>query len=155
MRILLIILLCAACQSKTLRSPQNKATLEPTPEQSVEIEAVIEYSPRQAQDLDNAILLNHQIQACLRLAYDIRETHFSVGMEGFIRQSGSVEKLNIRSQDQSLKACLQNVLSRLNLGSGGQGPFKMHVNRAQNTGKKGKSLILDLSEGPNSIKKWQ
>lgn len=155
-----VALACAACQSASKRTdaggtglPSGKVTAQII-ENRVQIETQIAYAPRRFPEMENGILLNKDVQGCLRNAPGIREEAFSVGLEGHLRYTGAVESFVAETDTESLGACLNQAFMTINFNRGRMGPFKLRVIRSKpplDDGKKPKGILLEL-EG---LKKWE
>jgi len=150
--VFVLLVLCSACKSKPSKdkSPHSKASLEAVTN-TVEIDSVVAYCPRRSQELADAILLNPKVHACLRMDPGVRDPQFAVGVEGQLDYKGLVENVQVMSASETLRDCLRKQLPAIHFGRGRSGPFKMQIIRAQDTGKKSKAVLLDLSE----VKKWE
>jgi hypothetical protein len=148
-----LLLIIFACQSKPSkpRGPDS-AKVTPTAESNiVELETVVAYAPRRTQEIESSVMLHGGVQSCLRGSPEIRESSFSIGIEANLGYTGSAKDVRVAHPSEALKKCLEKEIPAISFGRGRSGPFKMQISRPQTTGKKSKTLILDLSEG----KKWQ
>lgn len=158
--VLAIALISTACSSTGKRTdgqgtglPSGKVTAQVI-ENLVPLETQIAYAPRRFPEMENGILLDKGVQACLRQAPDIREEAFSVGLEGHLSYNGSVEAFRTSTSSESLKSCLTQAFKTINFQRGRMGPFKLQVVRAkppEDDGKKPKGILLDL----DGLKKWE
>jgi hypothetical protein len=134
---LFLLLLTAACGSNP------KVSAPPDPADTIEIEAFFAYAPRRAQDLEAAVLSHPKVQACLKLASEIRSDKFVTGIEGYLNYKGGIENLSVATTEP-LRACLLKEIGALALGRGRAGPFKMQVNRVAQPGQNPKAILLVL-----------
>lgn len=128
---------------------------EVPPSKLVEIALIVAYAPRQAQEIENMILLSPGVQSCLKAAPEIRAEDFTIGFNGQLTSKGELEHLTVTHASSSLKSCLMKEMSRLAFGKGRSGPLKMQLTRNMKQAKKLKPILLDLSTGNDSTKKWE
>jgi hypothetical protein len=133
--------------------PSGKVTAQII-ENRVYLEAQIAYAPRRFAEMESGILNHKGVQNCLRVAPDIREESFSVGLEGHLSYTGSIEAFRAKTPTESLRNCLTEAFKTINLQRGRMGPFKLQVVRGkppEDDGKKPKGILLELS----TLKKWE
>lgn len=118
----------------------------------IELAVVVEPSIRPDQEFESAVVLNKDVQACLRSEFlKNPETDLAVIMEGEITETGGFAGTQIQTLGQpKLAACLERALEGIRLEEGARGPFKMHIDRVQAGGAKAKTFILDLG-GPKKF----
>lgn len=149
----LLFLICSACHSKTVASPENSpqplySKVTDQPEAPLTLFYVkVAYGPRRFEELISAFSLNPATQACFRG----KKAPGVADVSGKVTYNGGLEALTVKSGDKDLSFCLNSAFEGINLGRGKIGPFKARLTTDPKAAEGAKGLIL----GTPSLKKFE
>jgi len=129
--------------------------------QAIHLYLDIRKSPRSRQDIENFVLLNPQVQGCLRSAVMVGASEDAaktaapvrVNMKFRVTSDGGPRKIQVKAANETLRRCLLEVSKSLAFGTGraGEMDFEITQNGSLPHKKKGKPVTLDLE----SIRKFE
>jgi hypothetical protein len=103
--------------------------------------------------LEKHVLLDHEIQDCLRQYVQPQDWNFRVTLGARISSGGKLDQVRSQSQTPGLDACLTQALGRLKFPAAHElGEFRLEISRQPpQDGSKATSFLLQLQE----VKKFQ